>query len=98
MGRMTTIAFSKHCNSEMRQYSSLELRRRSAMITIRDLFEAHLTAANLQRSMSFFGDALGLELAQVFPERKVAFYWIGRRGDSMIGLWEAESVLHCAGK
>jgi lactoylglutathione lyase len=48
--------------------------------------------------MSFFGDALGLELAQVFPERKVAFYWIGRRGDSMIGLWEAESVLHCAGK
>jgi lactoylglutathione lyase len=39
--------------------------------------------------MSFFGNALGLELAQVFPERKVAFYWIGRRGDSMIGLWEA---------
>ena len=59
------------------------------MIPIRDLFEAHLTVANLQRSMSFFGDALGLELAQVFRERKVAFYWIGRRGDSMIGLWEA---------
>jgi lactoylglutathione lyase len=59
------------------------------MIPIRDLFEAHLTVANLQRSMSFFGDALGLELAQVFPERKVAFYWIGRRGNSMIGLWEA---------
>ena len=58
------------------------------MIPIRDLFEAHLTVANLQRSMSFFGDALGLELAQVFPERKVAFYWIGPRGDSMIGLWE----------
>jgi len=88
MGRMATIAFFKHCNSEMRQYSSLELRR-TAMIPIRDLFEAHLTVANLQRSMSFFGDALGLELAQVFPERKVAFYWIGRRGDSMIGLWEA---------
>ena len=38
--------------------------------------------------MSFFGDALGLELAQVFPERKVALYWIGRRGDSMLRLWE----------
>jgi lactoylglutathione lyase len=59
------------------------------MIPIRDLFEAHLTVANLQRSMSFFGDALGLELAQVFPGRRVAFYWIGRRGDSMIGLWAA---------
>jgi lactoylglutathione lyase len=58
------------------------------MIPIRDLFEAHLTVTDLQRSMSFFGGALGLELAQFFPERKVAFYWTGRRGDSMLGLWE----------
>jgi hypothetical protein len=58
------------------------------MIPIRDLFEAHLTVKDLQRSMSFFGGALGLELAQVFRERGVAFYWIGRRGDSMLGLWE----------
>ena len=50
------------------------------MIPIRDLFEAHLTVTDLKRSMSFFGGALGLELAQFFPERKVAFYWIGRRG------------------
>lgn len=59
------------------------------MIPFRGLFEAHLTVKDLQRSISFFGGALGLELAQVFPERKVAFYWIGRRGDSMLGLWEA---------
>jgi catechol 2,3-dioxygenase-like lactoylglutathione lyase family enzyme len=59
------------------------------MIPIRDLFEAHLTVKDLQRSMRFFGDALGLELAQVFSERKVAFYWIGRRGNCMLGLWEA---------
>ncbi len=59
------------------------------MIPIRDLFEAHLTVKDLQRSMRFFGDALGLELAQVFLERKVAFYWIGRRGNCMLGLWEA---------
>jgi lactoylglutathione lyase len=59
------------------------------MIPIRDLFEAHLTVKDLQRSLAFFGEALGLELAQVFPERKVAFYWVGRRGDAMLGLWEA---------
>lgn len=47
------------------------------MIPIRGLFETHLTVKDLQRSMSFFGEALGLELAQVFPERSVAFYWIG---------------------
>jgi len=40
------------------------------MIPIRDLFEAHLTVTDLDRSMSFFGGALGLELAQFFPERK----------------------------
>jgi lactoylglutathione lyase len=58
------------------------------MIPIRGLFEAHLRVKHLQRSMFFFGDTLGLQLAQVFPERKVAFYWIGSRGDSMLGLWE----------
>jgi lactoylglutathione lyase len=58
------------------------------MIPMRGLFEAHLTVKDLQRSMSFFGDVLGLELALAFPERKVAFYWIGGRGNSMLGLWE----------
>jgi len=47
------------------------------MIPIRDLFESHLTVGSLERSMKFFGDVLGLELAYVVAERKVAFYWIG---------------------
>jgi lactoylglutathione lyase len=38
--------------------------------------------------MSFFGQTLGLELAEVFWDRRVAFYWIGGRGNSMLGLWE----------
>lgn len=58
------------------------------MIPVQALFESHLTVSNLERSMAFYGGALGLELAQVFPDRKVAFYWIGGRGDSMLGLWE----------
>ena len=58
------------------------------MIPIRDLFESHLTVINLERSMAFYGQTLGLELAQVFSERRVAFYWIGGRGKSMLGLWE----------
>jgi lactoylglutathione lyase len=73
----------------MRQYTRQLEFWSSTMIPIRDLFEAHLTVKDLRRSMRFFGDALGLELAQVFAERKVAFYWIGRRGNSMLGLWEA---------
>src|SRR5205809_7285773 len=58
------------------------------LIPIRDLFESHLTVTDLQRSMTFFGQTLGLELAEVFWERRVAFYWIGGRGNSMLGLWE----------
>jgi lactoylglutathione lyase len=59
------------------------------MIPIRDLFETHLTVGDLDRSMKFYGETLGLELARIFPERGVAFYWIGGRGSSMLGLWEA---------
>jgi lactoylglutathione lyase len=58
------------------------------MIPARDLFESHLTVTDLRRSMTFFGQVLGFELAEVFPERRVAFYWIGGRGNSMLGLWE----------
>jgi len=58
------------------------------MIPIRDLFETHLTVRDLQRAMAFYGDKLGLKLARVFPDRKLAFYWLGRAGESMLGLWE----------
>jgi lactoylglutathione lyase len=74
---------------------------RKLMIPIQSLFEGHLTVADLRRSMSFYGDLLGLELAQVFDERKVAFYWVGAKRESMLGLWEVgtspqKMVLHIA--
>src|SRR2546426_12524622 len=59
-----------------------------SMIPVRDLFESHLTVTDLQRSMSFFGQTLGLELAEVFWERRVALYWVGGGGNSVLGLWE----------
>jgi lactoylglutathione lyase len=63
------------------------------MVPVRDLLESHLTVVDLQRSMAFFGQTLGLELAEVFWDRRVAFYWIGGHGNSMLGLWEAGLVL-----
>jgi lactoylglutathione lyase len=50
------------------------------MIPVRDLFEAHLSVSDLQRSMSFFGDTLGLELAQVFPQKRWPFTGLGIEG------------------
>src|SRR5262249_33832183 len=51
--------------------------KEGAMVPIRGLFETHLTVSNLPRSMMFFGALLGLPLARVFTDRKVAFYWVG---------------------
>jgi lactoylglutathione lyase len=62
--------------------------KEAGMIPVRDLFESHLTVVDLQRSMNFFSEVMGLKLAATFLERKVAFYWIGGRGTSMLGLWE----------
>ena len=61
------------------------------LFAIQELFEAHLTVLNLPRAMKFYGDVLGLEPASVFPEHHAAFYWLGGRGKSMLGLWEVGS-------
>ena len=52
------------------------------------LFEAHLNVADLDASIGFYRDRLGLELAHVEPARRAAFFWVGVRGNSMLGLWE----------
>lgn len=58
------------------------------MIPIQALFETHLTVRDLDRSIAFYGDLLGLTLATVVAERRVAFFWIGAPGQQMLGLWE----------
>jgi lactoylglutathione lyase len=54
---------------------------------IRGLFETHLTVRDVQKSVAFYRDVVGLELAYDFPPRNVAFMWIGGRGHAMLGLW-----------
>jgi lactoylglutathione lyase len=61
-------------------------------IPISDLFEAHLTVTDLNRAIAFYRDKLALELARVFPEQKVAFFWMGVPGNAMLGLWEAVTM------
>jgi catechol 2,3-dioxygenase-like lactoylglutathione lyase family enzyme len=55
---------------------------------IRGLFETHINVSDLQRSVAFYRERLGLELAHVDQERRVAFLWLGGRGQAMLGLWE----------
>jgi lactoylglutathione lyase len=53
------------------------------------LFEVHLPVANLERSVTFYRDRLGLPVAHVVPERQAAFLWVPARGEGMLGLWGA---------
>src|SRR3954447_3481062 len=56
--------------------------------TAQRLFGAHLTVSDLDRSIAFYRDVVGLPLALHLPERRAAFFWIGKRGNSMLGPWE----------
>lgn len=57
------------------------------MIPVSGLYESHLTVANLDRSIAFYRDVVELELAHVVPSRHAAFFWVGARKQSMLGLW-----------
>jgi GNAT superfamily N-acetyltransferase/catechol 2,3-dioxygenase-like lactoylglutathione lyase family enzyme len=56
------------------------------------LFEAHLTVRDVERSVAFYRDVVGLPVALLVPERGAAFLWVGGRGESMLGLWSLGSA------
>jgi lactoylglutathione lyase len=56
------------------------------------LFEAHLTVADLDRSVAFYRDAVGLEVALELDSGGAAFLWVGAPGEAMLGLWSLGSA------
>jgi catechol 2,3-dioxygenase-like lactoylglutathione lyase family enzyme len=60
------------------------------MIPVSGLYESHLTVSDLDKSIEFYRDVVGLELAHTVPKRH-AFFWIGGRERSMLGLWSIHS-------
>jgi catechol-2,3-dioxygenase len=61
-------------------------------VPINGLFETHLTVSNLQRSIGFYRDKLGFQLALKISDRNAAFFWIGDSHRSMLGLWSIGSA------
>jgi lactoylglutathione lyase len=59
------------------------------MILAQDLFEVHMTVADLDRAIAFYRDDVGLRLAHIDAARQAAFFWIGSVGNGMLGLWSA---------
>jgi lactoylglutathione lyase len=56
------------------------------------LFETHLTVSDLERSIAFYRDTVGLSLALEVQDRAAAFFWIGAPGRGMLGLWSLGSA------
>lgn len=56
------------------------------IVPIKCLYEAHLTVRDLDRSVAFYRDVLGLPLAHVVPDRNVAFFWVPKAETAMLGL------------
>jgi len=46
---------------------------------IKGLFETHLFVVNLERSIDFYTNILGLELYLFEEERRAALFWIGEK-------------------
>ena len=61
-------------------------------MAVRGLFETHLPVADLDRSVRFYRDVVGLPVALEVPERGAAFHWIGAPGQAMLGLWSLGSM------
>ena len=61
-------------------------------MSVTGLFETHLTVADLQRSVAFYRDIVGLPVALEIPDRGAAFLWIGEPGEAMLGLWSIGSA------
>ncbi len=58
-----------------------------AIVPIQGLWETHITVRDLDRSVAFYRDVVGLIPAHTVPERHVAFFWIGPPRHAMLGLW-----------
>ena len=55
---------------------------------IKGLYETHLFVENLERSIDFYENVLGLQPCYFEAERRCSFFWIGKPKEAMLGLWE----------
>ena len=58
-----------------------------AIVPVGGLWETHITVSDLDRSVAFYRDVVGLTLAHTVPERHAAFFWIGKPRQAMLGVW-----------
>lgn len=60
---------------------------------IKGLYEIHVQVSDLNTAIEFYTEVLGLEFAHKDETRPIAFLWIGKNKESMLGLWEQKENL-----
>lgn len=60
---------------------------------IKGLYETHIQVSDLENAIKFYTEILGLEFAHKEENRRIAFLWIGKNKESMLGLWEQKENL-----
>ncbi len=55
---------------------------------IKGIYETHINVFNLERSIEFYKNVLELVECGVNQERRIAFFWVGKPKQYMLGLWE----------
>jgi catechol 2,3-dioxygenase-like lactoylglutathione lyase family enzyme len=60
---------------------------------IKGLYETHIQVSDLENAIRFYTEVLGLKLAHRDETRPIAFLWIGKEKEFMLGLWEQKENL-----
>lgn len=57
---------------------------------ITGLYETHIQVTDLEKSVTFYTEVLGLTFAHRDETRPIVFLWIGEHKAYMLGLWETK--------
>ena len=60
---------------------------------IKGLYETHIQVSNLENAVTFYTEIFGLKLAHQDESRRIAFLWLGKDKEFMLGLWEQKENL-----
>ncbi|MEC3876917.1 VOC family protein [Chryseobacterium salviniae] len=60
---------------------------------IKGLYETHIQVSDLENATNFYTKVLGLKFAHKDENRRIAFLWVGKDKEFMLGLWEQKEDL-----
>ncbi len=60
---------------------------------IKGLYETHIQVSDLENAINFYTKVLGLKFAYKDENRRIAFLWVGKDKEFMLGLWEQKEDL-----